>query len=74
MFDIFYSFMLNECRNKKRKNEMNLSVHSITSIEMSEIRELKNNGSKVREITIRDENGKVIEITLFADATENLKV
>ncbi len=53
---------------------MNLSVHSITSIEMSEIRELKNNGSKVREITIRDENGKVIEITLFADATENLKV
>ena len=53
---------------------MNLSVHSITSIEMSEIRELKNNGSKVREITIRDENGKVVEITLFADAIENLKV
>ena len=53
---------------------MNLCVHNITSIEMSEIRELKDNGSKVRDLTIRDENGKVIEITLFADAIENLKV
>ena len=74
MFDIFYSFMLNDCRNKKRKNEMLLSVHNITSIEMSEIKELKNNGSKVRDITIRDEKGKVIELTLFADEAENLKV
>ena len=61
-------------QKQEKENEMNLSVHSITSIEMSEIRELKNNGSKVREITIRDENGKVVEITLFADAIENLKV
>ena len=66
--------MLNDCRNKKRKNEMLLSVHNITSIEMSEIKELKNNGSKVRDITIRDEKGKVIELTLFADEAENLKV
>ena len=66
--------MLNDCRNKKRKNEMNICVHNITSIEMSEIRELKDNGSKVRDLTIRDENGKVVEITLFADAIENLKV
>ena len=50
--------MLNNCRNKKRKNEMLLSVHNITSIEMSEIKELKNNGSKVRDITIRDEKEK----------------
>ena len=53
---------------------MLLSVHNITSIEMSEIKELKNNGSKVRDITIRDEKGKVIELTLFADEAENLKV
>ena len=53
---------------------MLLSVHNITSIEMTEIRELENSGSKVRDITIRDENGKVIELTLFAEATENLKV
>ena len=53
---------------------MNLSVHNITNIEMSEIKELKNNGSKVRDIRIYDENGKVIEITLFADEAENLKV
>ena len=53
---------------------MLLSVHNITSIEMSEIKELKNNGAKVRDITIRDEKGKVIELTLFADEAENLKV
>tara|TARA_B100000035_G_scaffold135161_1_gene115182 strand:+ start:332 stop:520 length:189 start_codon:yes stop_codon:yes gene_type:complete len=61
-------------QKQEKENEMNLCVHNITSIEMSEIRELKDNGSKVRDLTIRDENGKVIEITLFADATENLKV
>ena len=59
---------------RKGKNEMNMSIHNITSIELSEVRDLKGYDSKVRDITIRDENGKVIEITLFADAIENLKV
>ena len=53
---------------------MNLNLHGVTGVEVEEINVLENTGGTHRVVKIFLQDGKKLEVDLFGETHDNLKI